>query len=409
MKDKFLLYLTEEEVILYKGTAEKLATFKGSFEESVPALETHLCPKDSLYLLIDRNQQDIHEEKLPPLFLWDRARLLFHKKQSCSSQGGYASFHFFKQEGDVYLRWAHLPQQDPIIPWIDFIKVRSGHVFFIALEGGRFLGKKLPSSKGYRLLIYASPSQKMRHVVFKGKHLLLVRTSQGEEDMKGSLHFLSRTHADIHDTLEVIKCEAQELISFVVSQKKSSFPLSSSAFSSSLWIRKGMGACLSLICLWTMIEGYEGFMFKSKTSPVLFEGVSLMKTSEALTSRLEGKDVTQLRRALAHYDEVKPYQAGPLKNIQQLASLLKMYPLRLESVRWHQEQQLEILLSFLMESVSKKATLATFEAFLLSAHEHFPKSHLQVLEAPFNSSPHETFKDSPEGELPRVQFKIVGP
>ncbi|MBI2707058.1 MAG: hypothetical protein HYX35_01915 [Proteobacteria bacterium] len=409
MKDKFLLYLTDEEIILYKGAAEKIATFTGSFEESVPILETHLGPKGSLCLLIDRTQQDIHEEKLPPLFFWDRARLLFHKKVSCSSQGGYASFHFLKQEGDVYLRWVHLPQQDPIVPWIDFIKVRAGHVFFVALEGGRLLGKKLSSSKGYHMVLYSSPSQKMRHMVFKGKRLLLVRTSQGEEDIKGSLHFLSRTYADIHETLEVVECDSQELISSVVSQKKSSFPLALAAFSTAPWIRKSMGAGLSLICLWTGVEVYEGSVFKRKTPFVLSEGSSLKEASQALTSRLDGKDVSWMRRALAHYDELKPSKTEFLQDIQQLSLLLKMYPIRLESMRWHQEQQLEILLSFLIEECdTKNEALETFEAFLLSAHEHFPNSHLQVLEAPFKSGPQETFKDSSEGELPRVQVKIVG-
>jgi hypothetical protein len=124
------------------------------------------------------------------------------------------------------MRWIHLPQHDPGVSWISFVKARSGDVFFVALEGERFFKKQFPSSKGYHMLLYSSPSQKIRHMIFKGKRLLLTRASEREEDIKSSLHFLSRTHADIHETLEVLKCDYRDLISFIVSQKKASIPLS---------------------------------------------------------------------------------------------------------------------------------------------------------------------------------------
>jgi hypothetical protein len=76
---RHVIYLTDEEVILYKGTAEKLSSVKRSFEEARSIFETQIDPKSPLCLLIDRNQADIHEDKLPPLFL-NRARLLFKKK-----------------------------------------------------------------------------------------------------------------------------------------------------------------------------------------------------------------------------------------------------------------------------------------------------------------------------------------
>jgi|GEM_PF-3962371 len=409
MKDTFLLYLTDKEVILYQGASERIATFTGSFEEIIPALETHLPPKASLRLVIDRTQQDLHEEKLPPLFFWDRARLLFHKKASWSLEGGYAGAQFLKQDGSVYLRWSHFSQKDPIVSWIAFVKTRSGSIFFISLEVMTFLRTRLTPSKDYHLLLYTAPSHTPRHMVFKGKRLLLSRLSHAEEDLKGSLHFLSRTYADIHDNLEVFKCAAHDLITFLSSQKKASFPLSEATLSYSFWARRSIGTFLGFVCLWSGVELYEGICFKQKISSLLSEATSLRETSQDLTTRLKNQDAHKLQRSVAYYQELTPYQRDPLQDVERLSSLLKMHPFYLESVEWHHEQHLEILLTFLIDKTSKKDVLAAFESFLLSTQEHFPRSQIQVLEAPFKSGSHETFKGSAEDVLPRVRLKIEDP
>lgn len=409
MKDTFLLYLTDKEVILYKGASERIATFTGSFEEIISALETYLPPKATLRLVIDRTQQDLHEEKLPPLFFWDRARLLFHKKASWSLEGGYAGAQFLKQDGSVYLRWSHFSQKDPIASWIAFVKARSGSIFFVSLEAMTFLRTRLTPSKDYLLLLYTAPSHTPRHMVFKRKRLLLSRLSHGEEDLKGSLHFLSRTYADIHDNLEVLHCAAHDLITFLSSRKQASFPLSEATISYRLWVRRSIGILLSFICLWSGIELYEGVCFKQKTPSLLSEVASLRQTSQDLTSRLKNQDAHKLQRSMAHYQKLTPYQRDPLQDVERLSSLLKMYPFYLESVEWHHEQHLEILLTFLMKKTPKKDVLTAFESFLLSTQESFPRSQVQVLEAPFKSGSHETFTGSAEDALPRVHLKIVDP
>ncbi len=405
---RYVLYLSDEEGILYTGTGEKIASSSASFEEAHPLFDAHLEHKDSLCLLIDRRQQDIQEEPIPPLFLWDRLRLLFHKKASCSSQGGYAGFQFVKQDGKTYLRGIHILPHDPIAPWIGWVKGRAGTVRFMALESGQFLKKKGASSTRYQMLLSSSPSHQGRHCVFKGKHLLLARASQGEADVKAVLHFLSRTHPDIHDNVDVVNVDVLDLIRFVGSQKKPSFPLAPTPLSAMPWRRQGMGLFLLFIGLWAGMEVYDGVAFKRKITPLVAETAALKQVSQALASRLQGQDVSHLRKALAHYDEVKVDTKGPLEDLDRLSSLLKAHPVHLESISWRQEQHTEMTLIFLIDSPTRKAALTVFESFLQSSHEHFPTHQIQVLEAPFNSSPHEIFMDAHEERLPRAQVKIGG-
>lgn len=261
---------------------------------------------------------------------------------------------------------------------------------------------------GTRCFSILPPSHQGRHCVFKGKHLLLARASQGEADVKAVLHFLSRTHPDIHDNVDVVNVDVLDLVRFVGSQKKPSFPLAPTPLSTMPWRRQGMGFFLLFIGLWAGIEVYDGVVFKRKITPLVSETAALKQISKALVSRLQGQDVSQLRKALAHYDEVKVYAKGPLEDLDRLSSLLKAHPIHLESISWRQDQHPEITLIFLIDSPTRKASLTAFEGFLKSSHEHFSGHHIQVLEAPFNSSPHETFMDAHEEVLPRVQIKIVG-
>lgn len=408
MKQKVILYLTDEDLFLYKGASEKPSVFQGSFEEIRPALERQIDSKASLSFLIDRSHQDIYEEKLPPLFLWDRWRFLFHKKMSCSAQGGYAGFQFLREGKDLYLRWAHIVPNDSLAPWIAWIFARSGQVFFVALEGRGLLQQHFPSLQKYHMLLYPLPSQKMRHVIFKGRRLLLSRFSQTEEESKASLHFLSRTHPDIHENLSMLSLieKPEELRCFIVSRKKPSFLLCPASFSTILWRRWGGGIFLLAALAGIGFEVYQGVVFKNKTMVLAVEIKSLELLSKSLKSP---QDVVAIKVSLEHYALLKAYRKSPLKDFEQLAVLLKAHPVHLEHIKWHHEQQYEIDLTFLIESNTREMVITQFEALLASTRAGFPKSHLHVLEAPFNSSFHETFKSSSETASPRAHIKIVMP
>ena len=101
MKDKFFLYLTDENVRLYRGSLNKLCILSGSFKEVHSKLESFLssAPKIPLALIVDCQLPNIREEKLPTLFPWDYLRFLFYKRAEWAALGGYIGSHFIKEEG----------------------------------------------------------------------------------------------------------------------------------------------------------------------------------------------------------------------------------------------------------------------------------------------------------------------
>lgn len=105
MREKFLLYLTDKDVSLYKGVDKKIGPLALDFKESHREIYTLLAqhPKSSLSLCIDRGHQDVQEEKLPFLFPWDKLRFLVHKKAGWITDRGSVGFHFFKQEKEHFL------------------------------------------------------------------------------------------------------------------------------------------------------------------------------------------------------------------------------------------------------------------------------------------------------------------
>lgn len=429
MGEKFLLYLTDQEVVLFKGSQEKLYTFKGRFEDAREDLQNVLirAPKIPLRLLIDRSHPEIREEKLPPLLPWDRIRFLVHKKTEWQTHGGFAGYHFLKQDKEAYFRWVHILPNDSLTPWLLWAKSLinpSAGVFFVPLEAGNFLKKHLSASNGYQMILYPISSSETRHVIFKGNRLLLSRFSQGEEGLTSSLHFLSRNYPNIHEDLHVLSLvkETPSLFSHVTTltdpkdffrhfalQKRPSFILDRGAPLQSLWVRRGAGIALLSALLFTGIHIYQGLDYKTKALALLPEIEALKGRAHPLKSRLQDKDMATLRRALEQYHELKSDTVDPLQTFEQLAVLLKEHKIHLENLRWHHGQELEIIIGFLMEDKTGEPLAIRFEMFLGACRRAFTKSQVQVLEAPFNSSTHEIFKSPSNTSLPLARVRIVSP
>ncbi len=429
MKKKFLLYLTDEEVTLYKGANEKLYTCKENLKDAQQQLQNVLSnsPKVSLRLLIDRNHQSIQEEKLPFLLPWDRMRFLSHKKAEWQTQGGYVGFHFFKQKREAYFRWVHVSQKDSLISWLSWVKSLpnpSGGIFFVPLEAGIFLKKTLSVSNNYQMILYPLSSAGMRHVIFKGNRLLLSRLSQGEEDLKSSLHFLSRTYPDIHESLDVLSLiketpsflphvkilsDPQALLSFLSAQKRPSLSFSQSSSSSLLRLRVAAGVALLSMLFLTGYNVYQGLDYKRKVLTLSPEIGFLKDRVRYLNSLLKNTNVPTLRTASEHYHYLRARPLNPIEAFEKLSFLLKKQEIHLENLRWLHGQKLEIMMSLVMEDKIGEPLATHFERFLLACKDLFPKSQIHVIKGPFNSSIREIFKTPSPTSLPLAQIKIIFP
>ncbi|MBY0293615.1 MAG: hypothetical protein K2W92_10070 [Alphaproteobacteria bacterium] len=427
MKEKFFLYLTNSTTTLYKGAHEKIYSLQDNFEQARSELHTILIrsPKIPLRLLIDLNHQDIREEKLPPLLPWDRVRFFFYKKAELYALDGYVGFTFFKQEGDSYFRWIHISQNDSLSTWLSWLTSLANPdqgTFFVPLEARGFLKSNLPSSKGYQMLIYPISSHENRHVIFKGNRLLLSRLSQKEEDLKTSLHFISRAHQDIHENLQVLSLvkedfvtlpevkvlpNPQAFLNFLASQRHPTFTLQRHPPFRFLWLRISMGIVFVGLLILIGLYFYQGYDFKNKKLEVRAKIDILKAKTHHLRTLLESKDVRTLRTALVQYHHLKSLTINPLKIINQLSTLLNMHKLRLHQLKWHNEAKPELIISFWMGNRLGSALAAQFESFLTSCQNIFPGSHIHVLKAPFNSSSHEIYKSHVDQSLPLAQIKIV--
>src|SRR5438445_5329756 len=144
MGEKFILLLTDEEIILYQGSFKKIYSLEEGIESIQSKLKNHFLktPKTSFLLLIDRNQQDVKEETLPPLRIWDRFRLLSHKRAEWANQGKFHDDHVFKQDEKSFLQWVNISQNDPVSAWCSWIKDLPNPcegIRFVSLEAGQFL------------------------------------------------------------------------------------------------------------------------------------------------------------------------------------------------------------------------------------------------------------------------------
>lgn len=429
MGEKFLLYLSDEGIILSKNPHEILHRSTATFADARQNLDDILstAPKIPLRLLIDRSHQDIREEKIPLLRPWDRIRFISHKKAEWQSQGGVAGFQFLRQDKETYFRWIHLPQNDSLIPWLlwaESLANPSEGVFFVPLESGTFLKNNLPLSSRYQMILYPVRSSETRHVIFKGNRLLLSRMAHGEESLKSSLQFLSRNYPDIHENTHVLSLideipnllphvkrlpDSQALLSFISTLKHPSLVLTKPTSSKRLWVLAGAVIALLTTLLFTGLNAYQGIHYKTKTLTLLPEIEVLKAREHDLTALLGDKDVSALRLGSDHYRHLKSLIKNPLETIEKLAVLLKTHQIRLENLRWHHGQELEMIMSFLMEDRMRETLAERFESFLTSARDEFPGSQIEVLEGPFNSSTHEIFKSPSHSSHPLAQVRILFP
>lgn len=427
MKEKFLLYLTDKHVILYKGSDERLSPLKNDFDESYQKILKVLIhsPTIPISILVDRGHQDIQEEKLPLLFPWDRLRFLSHKKAQWAMDGGLFGFHFLKQEREMFFRWIHLSQNDPLNAWVSWIRSLPnplGGVFFVPLEIGEFLRYQFPSSKKFQVLLYPISSQEERHVIFKGNRLLLSRILQGEEDLRTSLHYLSRSFPDIHEELHIISLltktpkflsksvtlsDFRILIRFLAEQKKPSISLQPNVSLRALWLRVGGGVFLLSALFLIIIKAFQGIDYKMKSSVFLSELVETKARSHHLNLLLKDVDVKMLRRALVQYHYLKSLQMNPLETLENLSALINEHHLHLESIKWLYEQNSEIILSFFMEHEPVSDLSIQLDSFISSCKALFPNSHVFIVEAPYNSGSQQVFNRSSMQSPPRAQVRIA--
>jgi hypothetical protein len=426
MKDKFFLYLTDENVRLYRGSLHKLCVLPGSFKEVRSKLEGFLssAPKIPLSLIVDCQLPNIREEKLPTLFPWDYIRFLFYKRAEWATLGGYVGSHFIREEGTFYLRWVHVSANDPLTPWVLWMKTLSNTccgIFFAPLEAEKFLSQHFPKSNGYQVLVYEVSPQKIRHVIFKGRRLLLSRLSQGNEDIKSSLHFLSRSHPTLYENLKILTLTKETLLSFVPTKtlpdpqaflwflgalKRPLLPLRMSISLNKAWIRPiaFIAGASFLMAIGIMI--YEGQEYQTKAFALSKEIEALKSKIQHLKPLLTGQNVPHLRQALEQYHLLKVQKLTPFAALEKLSILLKKHQLHLEMVKW---SPLEIDIKFLMHGQDRKSLAPQLDSFLVSCRKVFLQGEVLLLQGPYKSSPQETFESLSEGALPMVRVKIVLP
>jgi len=419
MSEKLLLLITDEDIVLFEGLTTKIYPLKKGLEHIQNDLEALLArsPKVPLRLVVDRNHQDIREEQLPPLLPWDRLRLLHHKREAWKSQGGFYGYRFFKQDGESYLQWIHILPNDVLASWLSWIRSLSHPfegVFFTSLEGGTFLKMHCPTSVDFHMLIYKISSHQTRHVIFKGRRLLLVRALSGEEDLNASLHFLSRTYPDIHDKLYVLSLikgttDSQTLIDFLAVQRRPSISLNMTPLSKNLWVKRIVITSL-ISCLFLIGSvAYLGIQYKREVPTLLSHIAALKVHIQDRKILLKNKNVLKLRSALEHYVYIKSQRKNPFTAIKNLSLILEKHNLRLESLIWNAEETTHIEIVFFMQNHKGDILAKEFHAVLASLTDAFPQSEIHVIEGPLKSSPHETYTYPPDLGLPMAHIRIVRP
>lgn len=434
MKEKLLLVLTDNEVILYEMLhALPLRDRSFSLKKGIESVQTELqsmlsaTPHIPVRLYIHRNQQDVREEQIPALFLWDRIRFITHKREAWISQGRFYGYHIFKQEGKSYLQWSNISQNDSLNSWILWILSLSNPIegiFFISLEAGKFLKKYFSSISDYLVLIYKMNSHNIHHVIFKGKRLLLFRPLAREEDLRSSLHFLSRTYQDIHEKLHILNLckefsvniphittlpDPQELIRFLSLQKRPSLSFNAYPLSHPLWIKRGCAALL-ISCFFVIgLLIYSGLSYKKDNKILLSEIQKIKSKIDNNKNLLKTRDASKLRSALAHYNYIKSHKRNPLKEFEKLSIALRKYNIRLENLIWTYDGSENLEISFDIPEYKKIILEEKFNEILFSLKHLFPDAHIQIIEGPFKSSTHETYTYPLERSSPCVQLRIMLP
>ncbi|MBA3813089.1 MAG: hypothetical protein H0X26_01135 [Alphaproteobacteria bacterium] len=426
MREKFILLLTDDEIILYKGAKNHTYGLAEGIESLQSELKNvlSLSPKVPLCLLIDRNHQDIREEQLPALMLWDRLRLLSHKREEWTSQGEFHGYHFFKQGGQSFLQWVNITQNDPLTPWFLWIKSLSNPLegaLFVSLEAGRFLKKYCPSTDNYHVIIYKT-SQRIRYAIFKDKRFLLCRPFSGEEDLRTSLHFLSRLYPDIHEKLQVLNLikeisltlphiitlpDPSTFINFLSHQTRGTLSLNIKTSSQNQWIGRVIKFIFICSLLLTGIFVHQSLEYKQETDILCSKMGELKRQIQRRKVLLKNKNVLLLQSALAHYHYLQSQLQLPFKTLEILGSVLDKHRLRLQSLIWLSEKSFDMEISFFMPGDKNGSLADAFNDLLFSLAKAFPKSQIQVIEAPFKSGPHETY-EYPSSLCPPVAHLRIG-
>lgn len=366
MKEKFLLILMDEEVILHQGLSKKTYLLKDKIKEIQGELKKfmELSPQIPLYVLLDRSLQEVREEILPPLWLWDRWRLLYHKKQHWRSQKEVYGYRFFKQGTKLYLQWISISQKDPLQDWFSWVHSLPHPclgVYFVSLEAGVFLQKHITSQEGYGMLIYALSATKTRHVIFQGKRLLFSRPFTGEEDLKSSLHFLSRTYPEIHERIQIFNLnptillpipenstalDSFEFLHFLRNKKPSTLSLYLNPLHHRPWLKRtALIISLFSLCLsgWLIHQGTQD---KHDTHKEV-ANIALLKTQLGKqTDLLSPNERNKKKSAIANYLKLRSQTKDPFLILKKLSLLLENQPVKLEKFIWEEGRHLEMVFAF---------------------------------------------------------------
>lgn len=438
MKEKFLLILSDEAIILYKGLSKKVYLFKENTEEVQAELKNFLShfPKIPLYLLLDRNPQELREEELPLLWPWDQWRLIYHKKQRWVSQGELYGYHFFKQDKKNYLQWVSISRNDPLVGWLSWIKSIPNPfvgVYFVPLEAGIFMQKHHALHEDYGLLIYTLASPKTHHLVFKGKRLLLSRPFSGEEDLKSSLHFLSRSFPDIHEKIQVLNLnpdislklsknirlmDSDRFIHFLMAQKPSALSLKIPISAHRTWLERSDLIAFLLSLFLTIFLIYQGIEYQTATQAEEFK-IAFLKRQLQLSQNYHAepsvpakagisikKNIEIQRIAISHYHHLQSREKDFFLTLIKLSAVLEKHHLRLESFVWD-DKAFEIVFTLPNHKMIDLSEL--FKNLLRSFSQAFPKSHLHIIEAPFKSGADEIYKYPPELPYPLARLRLEFP
>lgn len=415
--------------MVYNQSYENILICEGNFEEIKEQVSNFLMgfPKISFHLLLNLKANFIHEDRLPRLYAWDLARYILHKKNEGKSQNSFFGFSFLKQDKASYLRWVHIPQNDPLYPWLLWFETfpkSGGKIFFVPFEIGGLLKKKNPSPFHYQVLFYSFSSQTEGYAIFEKKRLLLARLFYSKDDFQAALHFLSRKFPDIHEKLQIYSINSKTdffnsqvikldppnyLLQYFFSQKKPSLKIQRRFHLSRNWIRTGILSFIAVLILTNGVLLYQAYDYKNKLPGVQAHIKTLKLHIETLERDLGEQDIPFLQKAIRAYSFLKSENTFSFKILEKITLLLKNKSVKLESLNIKYEKGIQIVLYISMKQGTAQELVKDFDYLLLSCKTLFPQGQVDILEAPLNSGPHETFKSSLITPHPLAKIRILLP
>lgn len=130
---------------------------------------------------------------------------------------------------------------------------------------------------------------------------------------------------------------------------------------------------------------------------------------ETLKKDLGKQDISFLQKAIRTYSFLKSENTFSFKILEKLALLLKNKSAKLEGLSIKCEKGIEIVLDISMKQGGAQELVKDFDHLLLSCKTLFPQGQVDVIEAPLNSGPHETFKRSLITPHPLAKIRILLP